>query len=261
MRNQCSIIYNTCDKYECLWDGFFQLLDKYWKHCDLKIIFNSEQKEYAYGSFYIERPTGNNIDASWSQRILNSLNSVNTPYVIMMLDDFWIKAPIDTEELGRCIRLMENDRRIKCINFAPQPSPNKRYKNETRYEKRGRFAPYRINAQIALWRVDYLKKIMRSYETPWQFELSGSFRSMIKGGILLAIKRGQPSVFAYDYGFLIVRGMINMKLAEYFQKKEGIFTGFPLPKYNVKAYYDNKHGRKRRILGYVKDAVISLFGK
>lgn len=261
MRNHCSIIYNTCDKYECLWDGFFTLLDKYWANCDLKIILNTEKKVFSYGELSIERPIFFNAGVSWSQRIINSLNSVHTPYVIMILDDFWLKAPVDVQEIQRCINLMENDRKIQCINFAPQPAPNKQYRNEQRYEKRGRLAQYRINAQIALWRVDYLKNIMRSYENPWQFELSGSFRSVLHGGTLLSIKRGERSPFIYDYGFLIVRGMINKELAEYFAKNEGINVEFPFKEYNAEEYYDNKSGKFLRVLGYFKDAVVSLLKK
>ena len=247
MRNHCSIIYNTCDKYECLWDGFFTLLDKYWANCDLKIILNTEKKVFSYGELSIERHIFFNAGVSWSQRIINSLNSVHTPYVIMILDDFWLKAPVDVQEIQRCINLMENDRKIQCINFAPQPAPNKQYRNEQRYEKRGRLAQYRINAQIALWRVDYLKNIMRSYENPWQFELSGSFRSVLHGGTLLSIKRGERSPFIYDYGFLIVRGMINKELAEYFAKNEGINVEFPFKEYNAEEYYDNKSGKFLRV--------------
>ena len=261
MRNQCSIIYNTCDKYECLWQGFFTLLDKYWNKCDLKIILNTEEKDFHYGKLSIERPKYANTGVSWSQRIINSLNSVNTSYVIMMLDDFWLKDTVDVKEIQHCIDMMENNKKIQCINFAPQPAPNKKYRDEQKYEQRGRFAQYRINAQIALWRVDYLKSIIRSYENPWQFELSGSFRSVVKGGTLLSIKRGERSPFVYDYGFLIVRGMINKELAEYFCKNEGIEMDFPFKDYNAEEYYGNNSGKFFRLLGYFKDAVVSLLKK
>ena len=261
MKNQCSIIYNTCDKYECLWNGFFKLLDKYWNSCELKIILNTEEKSFSYGNFNIERPMHLNVGLSWSQRIVNSLNSITTPYVIMTLDDFWLKDSVDVLELQHCIDLMDSDKKIKCINFAPQPPPNKEFRDEKKYEKRGRFATYRINAQIAIWRVDYLKNIMRSYENPWQFELSGSFRSVIKGGTLLSIKRGERSPFVYDHGFLVVRGMINKELAEYFLKNENINVNFPFKEYNPEEYYDNKSGKFKRILGYFRDAIISLFRK
>ena len=100
---------------------------------------------------------------------------------------------------------------------------------------------------------------MRSYENPWQFELSGSFRSVLKGGVLLSLRHSEQSPFIYDYGFLIVRGMINKELAEYFCKNEGIKVDFPFKEYHAEEYYDNKSGRIKRLLGYFQDAIISLF--
>lgn len=256
-----SIIYNTCDQYEFLWKGFFTLLDRYWINCNVNIILNTETKAFSYKNLIIERPKFVGSCLSWSQRVLNSLNSVETPYVIMMLDDFWLKASVDVEELFRCIELMESDKDINCICFAPQPEPNKTYRNEQKYEKRGRFARYRVNAQIALWRVEYLKRIMRTYENPWQFELSGTFRSQLGGGIFLSIKKGIRSPFIYDYGFLVVRGMLNKELAQYFLQKEGIAINYPINEYKAVEYYDKERGRYIRLLGYFKDAVVSIFKK
>lgn len=261
MKNLCSIIYNTCDKYECLWEGFFTLLNRYWQNCDLSIVLNTEEKNCSFFCFNIIRPKGINTGVSWSQRIINSLNSINTPYVIMVLDDFYLKRTVDVKEISHCIDLMEQDKNIKCINFAPQPGPNKNYKKDTKYEKRGRFAPYRINAQIALWRVDYLKSILRSYETAWQFEISGSFRSSLRSGTFLSIKQGDELPFVYDYGFLIVRGKINKKVAEYFEKNEGIEIDHFFEEYDEKVYYDNKKGKTLRLFKYLKDSVVSLFRK
>lgn len=67
---------------------------------------------------------------------------------------------------------------------------------------------------------------------------------MLYGGIFLSIKDNHKSPFVYDYGFLIVRGMINKELAIYFSEKEVIKIDFPFKEYNSKEYYDNK---KRKI--------------
>lgn len=36
------------------------------------------------------------------------------------------------------------------------------------------------------------------------------------------MKKDTPLVFDYDYGFLIIRGGVNKKIADYFENKEGI---------------------------------------
>lgn len=123
-----TILYNTCDKYECLWNGFFTLLQKYWHGEIGKIIINTETKNFSYAQLNISRPKKSGKNASWSQRILNCLEEVNTPYVLMMLDDFYLKSSVDLDELGRCVTKMDANKNIKTITFAWQPGPNKEYK-------------------------------------------------------------------------------------------------------------------------------------
>ena len=91
--------------------------------------------------------------------------------------------------------------------------------------------------------------------------MSGIFISVIKGGTFLSIKQGKRSPFIYDYGFLIIRGMINKELAEYFRENEGINIEYLFEEYNAEEYYDNKKGKSKRILGYLKDALVSLVKK
>ena len=55
--------------------------------------------------------------------------------------------------------------------------------------------------------------------------------------------------------------MLNKELADYFYKNEGIKVDFQFKEYNSEEYYDNKNGRFKRIIGYFKDAVVSLLRK
>lgn len=263
MNQKITLIYNTCDKYECLWKGFFTLLKRYWEGVEkYTIILNTEQKEFSFGDLKIRRPKKVSKDVSWSQRILNSLQCVETPYVLMMLDDFYLKAPVNCKALSKDVLRMEKENNIKTITYAWQPGPNKSDVGNALYERRGRFAPYRVNAQIALWRVEYLKDILRSYENPWQFEISGSFRSSLKRGTLLSLKKDSPKVFSYDYGFLIIRGKVNRKLLNYFQKIENLQLEFPFEDYvETKTSNFKQKGRTFRLMNYAMEMFISLFKK
>ena len=253
-----SIIYNTCDKYDALWPGFFSLLIKYWPNCNRRIIFNSENKSFQYDGFELIKPINNRIEDSWSQRLLNSLDCVNDNYVLMILDDFYLKSPVNESVLFECIDRMDKDKNIKCYTFAWQPGRNIADKEQKDFELRRRFARYRVNAQIGLWRVDYLRKILRTYETPWQYELSGSFRSSIIGGKFLSLKKDAPLVFDYDFGFLIIRGKINRAISRYFTEKEALTMDFPYDEYVVST--EKKNGlRLFRIIKYVYEMIVSLF--
>lgn len=259
MLDKISIIYNTCDKYESLWPGFFSLLYKYWPNCKNDIVLNTERKTYEHEGLNIKRPDSYNEGCSWSQRLINSLNSVKTPYVVMILDDFYLKSPVNLEKLTQCVQRMDSDPDIKLFTFGWQPGPNGEYVADSDFELRGRFAKYRVNAQIGLWRVSYLKKILRTDENPWQFELNGSFRSSLIGGKLYALKKDAPLVFDYDWGFLIVRGKLNREVANYFVKYEGLNMDLPFDDFIEEKYVPSVGPRFLRIIKYFSEMVCSLF--
>lgn len=261
MNTDYTVIYNTCDKYESLWKGFFSLFKKYWPTYSNIIIINTEKKKYSFPGLRLIRPNKSGIGVSWSQRLINSLDTVTTPYVITILDDFWLKSLVNEKEIQKCVRRMNKDKSIKCYTFAWQPGPNKPDLLQKNYEVRGRFAKYRVNAQIALWRVDYLKKILRSYESPWQFELSGSFRSSIYGGRIMSLKKHAPLVFDYDFGFLIIRGKINKNVAKYFSDNEGIDMNLPFENYEENSKDIKTTPKILRMTNYLFDMIISLVRK
>lgn len=260
MKNDVAIIYCTCDKYSFLWEGFFTLLSRYWNNCDLKIVLNTESKEYNGPKFNlnITQPLQCSKDVKWSKRLLLSLEEANTEYVILFLDDFYLKSQVNEKLLNECMMKMRNDKKTKVMTFASQVGTRKKYfKN---FELRKKICQYRINAQIGIWRTDYLKKIIRVNENPWEFEINGSFRSSIYGGKIYSIIEGTPKVFDYDYGFLIIRGKQNTALIEYFNENEKLNLNFPIENIvseNIIRKKDIKH--YGRAVKYSIQAIISFF--
>lgn len=233
LRDDLSIVYSTCDAYSSLWPGFFILLMRYWPNCDLPIIFNTESIHYRHQDLNVSEPVYCSQDTPWSKRLRLALEKVQTEYVLLMLDDFYLKSRVDVLAIEECIREMKRDPDCSGFTFAWQPGPN--YETEIcgskGYEVRGRFARYRINAQISIYRLSYLKRILRDCETPWQFEVNGSFRSSLFGGKLYSVKKDRPLIFDYDHGFLIIRGKLNKKVQEYFNMQEKLNLDLPFAEF------------------------------
>jgi len=264
MKDKISLIYCTCDRYESLWADFFKLWKKYWPTFDLQVIFNTESKVFNRDGLDIVHPVFTSSDITWSERLWQSLNMVKTPYVILCLDDFYLKSMVDVKTIEMCVEQLDKSDHIKSFTFGAQPGNNRPCEFSDLFEERSRFAPYRVNAQISLWRVSYLKKIIKRYENPWEFELNGSFRSTLYGGKLYSLKKNVPLVFDYDWGFLIVRGKINREVAEYFENNEGLtfddsFLTIDMNQY--RALGNNKKGRIWRMLKYLFNMIVSLFRK
>lgn len=263
LSKKVTILYSTCDNYSSLWPGFFTLLNRYWKDCDCKIVLNTESRSFKFKDLDISEPLGCEKNISWSTRLYKSLEKVETDYVLMMLDDFYLKAEVNTEVLNDCIDRMDRNKKIKSFVFAWQPGTKKNKSINDNFQKRKRFAPYRINAQIGLWRVSYLKKIIRSNENPWQFEINGSFRSSVLGGDLYSLKKGAPLIFNYDYGFLIIKGKVNQKKYQYFKNNEELELDFPFKTFTEENNNGNRNKnyflKSVRYLKYFYEMVLSLF--
>ena len=93
--NNVSIIFCTCDAYADLWNGFFKLFRKYWPDFDGEIILNTERKAFQYEGLNISAPLNCGNDVSWSDRLAMSLDRASGEYVLIMLEDFYLKAPVD----------------------------------------------------------------------------------------------------------------------------------------------------------------------
>lgn len=100
------ILVLSCDKYEPCWRPFFALLDKYYPHhpgCYL--VTETKCCEYC--------PTINVNNPNWTARFRCALEIINDDEVLVMLDDFFIRKPVDEDRINR-IKFTDD---IICYNF------------------------------------------------------------------------------------------------------------------------------------------------
>lgn len=219
MRN-CSLLVSTCDSYSDLWKPFFTLLNKYWPTIDCPIYLITESKKVSFNGLNVHCPLDfHQKRNTWSERLLEVLEIIDTEYLILILDDFWLKEPVNVTLIERFVEYISEDLDIGFICLRKQPLndsdvPSDKYSELIRYGKRN---PYRINAQIGLWRKSYLHKILRKHETAWEFEWYGSKRSRIYRNKLYFIKPDSDSIFNYDSGGVVFRGKFIRSYIDYFK--------------------------------------------
>ena len=249
-----SIVVISCDKNCYLWDGFFKLMRKYWPHHPLKIVLSTETLSYSDVLVSNSRFK----DEDWSSRLYHAICDAGTEYVILMLDDFFIKDFVNEEKLGKYFDIIVEDETVAAISLVSQPccSTKSSYLRDG-LVLRQRFAPYRINAQPTVWRSEYLVNILRKGESPWQFELSGTFRSVFANRCLYAIDRNQQSIIPTDKGWLVIRGVLNEDLVIYYHDKEDIDL-FPYFSNSNQIADARKKPRLTRLFGYYVECFKSL---
>lgn len=255
MPSNVIFVYLTNDKYNFLWDDFFALLLKYWPKFSFEVLINTESEKYNNSNFKIRKVDSYNRNSNWSDRLIHYLNRIDEEYIILWMDDHFIYDYIDNEKINKAIKIITENKKIGHISFESQPG-SKESKIFEFLSRRKFLAPYRISLQPGVWEKKYLLKILRGFESPWQLEINGSFRSnFIKKDIYCF---SQKVVYTH-YGALIMRGKINKNISNYFKEYENLVMNYPLEEYTKVPESKKVFKRIFRLLRYGIDSCISIF--
>lgn len=100
------LVVLSCDKYESCWKPFFTLLEKYYPHHP-ECYLVTETKKCPYCETI-------NVDSDvWTIRFRESLKQIDDNEVLVMLDDFFIRQPVNEKRI-ESIKIDDN---IACYNF------------------------------------------------------------------------------------------------------------------------------------------------
>ena len=223
MKDKYSFLFCTCDSYSDLWDPFFTLLKRYWPDFDYDVYFCTESKQFSFPGLNIHCPLNEPLSSTWSKRLIDLLHIIPTENIIFMLDDFWLKAPVNIEWLNELMARFDADKQIGHINLIHESTsalkPSEKFPDLVIYPKK---RPYRITTQASLYRKDYLLQVLRIHESAWQFEVYGSKRSARLPQENYIIAENAPTVLSYDHGWVVYRGNYVKEYVDYFVEHEGI---------------------------------------
>ena len=206
MESSIPLIVSSCDKCSDLWQPFFYLVKKNWPDFNSKVYLCTDSKTFAYEGFDICCPLRMPTGSTWSENMITLLKGMDDEYVLLMLEDFWLKEKVDEAQLHQCEKIILSDPVIGFIclvhqlDSSPENPISDRYPNLIEY---GRHTPYRVTTQAGLWRRDYLLSLLRKHESAWWFEMFGSKRSRRYDYHSYVVEK---SVFSYDDGGVLFRG-------------------------------------------------------
>lgn len=90
-QNNCTILVCSCDAYSDCWEPFFYLLKKYWPDCPYEIVLNTESEAFTIDGLdivcYQFYNKGERVP--YGDRLLRHLNAIRTPYILILMDDFF----------------------------------------------------------------------------------------------------------------------------------------------------------------------------
>lgn len=239
-RDLCTVLVNSCDKYEDTWEPFFILFEKYWPDCKFPIVLNTETKQFDYKNLNIKvsNVIGKRKNISWGKRLKSVLKRINTKYIIFMLDDFFLMDYVDSNRIDEIIEWMENDNNIAVFSLFRVEDNNHKDIKSKKYKDfylRNQHGDYRYNCQIAVWNRKELIKSLRSFESAWDWELMGNVRSYRNKKKFYTLMNPDKYIFKYDYEKCgIVRGKWMLPYVKELFDKENIKIDFSIRNNNSK---------------------------
>lgn len=168
-----SILVVGYDGYIDVWNHFFYLLNKFWPNRPKTYLATSSLVPQYKDVEVIA--AGENTE--WSMRASNALKRINTPYTILMLEDFFISNYVDDNKVKSCLELVENNN-IKFYQILVQLicqtwEKGKAYNGNKHIHIIPAEKKYGINLQAAIWNTDFLKeKIGSGNYNAWNFEMN-----------------------------------------------------------------------------------------
>ena len=199
---------STCDNYKPLWNGFFKSF--YSNVCWNKPAIMTGSGEIFCGKNRICGISSKYANLDFSSRLLIALKKVKTKLILFMLDDFYLLSKVDERLFNSTVAIFA-DKKVGCVILHDEISHisycERDYNDD--YVILKKKAPFRATTQAAIWRVSFLKSLLRRGESPWQFEYLASFRSRRKRKLILYRKDSLKRFFNYPYGGVFGDGKIR----------------------------------------------------
>lgn len=166
----CTVLVASCDAYADVLGPFAALWRKYWPDCPFETVLVTETAPAAAGAF--DRVVACGGGLNWCRRLVVALEQVKTPYVLLLCDDYYLVAPVDTELI---LRRLDQARRFDAANLRLIPNPVTKIPFREGLRAYAKNTAYCVATQAGLWNRASLLRLAAGRASIWEFERHGSF--------------------------------------------------------------------------------------
>ena len=219
---EVSILVVSCDRYADLWEPFFRCFFKYWPDCPYPVYLGTN-----YRKFDDDRVVSLDIgrDISYSDNLLAMLSRVDSPWVILWVEDRFLSHRVCSERIseviGKAARLRAGY--LKLISASPLVND---HMDGEEFGEIPKGAKYRACFTVGLWRKEVLERLLVPGETAWEIERNGSRRSALFPERFLAYGRKFRSEAVIRDRHILMKGSI-LRDARPFLLREGLSAQLP----------------------------------
>jgi glycosyltransferase involved in cell wall biosynthesis len=215
--HSCAVLVVSSDGYKDLWGPFFSLFRKYWPDCPFPVYLGTQTLEADIDGVTTllagpdESPP---LVSGWSGSLRRFLNQLDSGNVLLMLEDFFLSKTVSTANvLEQLAALRSLGGTVLRLNPSPPPTI-KAGKDYPGIGEQHRLAPFRVSLQVSIWNRQGLLALLRDGESPWAFEIKGTFRSQEQpGGFYCTLDR------EIQYWHVVEQGQWFWAAARHYRRK------------------------------------------
>jgi len=167
------VLVVSCDRYADVWKPFFALFWRHWSDCPYPVYLGANRQTFTHPAVKTVLTNG---DTSWADSTRKMVEQIDSPYILMVLEDFFLRCSVDTERIDRLVSALDA-LEGGYLRLKPFPKPDRPVALYPEIGEIEREAPYRAALQAAIWKKDTLLRLLFDGETAWDFENLSSWRS------------------------------------------------------------------------------------
>lgn len=159
------ILVLSCDKNDDLWMPFHHCIEKYWKNHPEIIYATESVKNPYYKTICHNEPL-----ERWTKRIRETLADIDDDKILIMMDDYFIRQPVDIKRIKYANKHLKNN--IAVFYFEKSFDDKDEYTPYKEFKKRQHGSSYEVAINCGLWQKDKLINVLERNSDPWDIELN-----------------------------------------------------------------------------------------
>ena len=170
MKNgDCTVLVCSCDKYTDVLGPFSVLWRKFWPDCPFETVLVTETAEPAGFDRVICAGKGK----PWCENLAIALKEIVTPYILMLMDDYYLESSVDTAQI---LRRLDETKKFDAASLRLNPKPPGRTSClDTDLLEMPKDVAYCVTCQTSIWNREFLLGLAERNKSAWEFERYGSF--------------------------------------------------------------------------------------
>lgn len=222
-----TIVVSTCKLYWPILDIWRRSVETYWPEAIGKITICTDEKP-------IKDSHNLNVFAhksGWCKGLTKCLESLDDEFIILLLDDYILEAPVSSNLIDAAKQKMATDQSIGVVYLTDigLAASNREHGHFFEVDN----GPYSVNSCPGLWRRSHLIETLKPFNDPWAWEAFAFSNKITKGRKAMCYT---PSIYKYsfDTGGLVYRGAISRKALERLQYGNKLVVNLSdLPGFNL----------------------------